>query len=60
MLAIAASDIGQYVKQVGDKGKSVVAEQGGKTRMIELMGHDDADVRYRALMSVQRLMSLNA
>ena len=62
VLSIAASDIGQYIKyaNVPDKAKSTVAELGGKTRMIELMGHANPEVRYRALMSVQRLMSLHA
>ena len=62
VLQIAASDIGQYIKYatVPDKAKNTVADLGGKTRMIELMGHQNPEVRYRALMSVQRLMSLHA
>ena len=34
-----------------------VTDLGGKTRVMELMGHENAEVRYKALMSVQRLMS---
>ena len=34
-----------------------ITDLGGKTRVMELMGHDNGDVRYQALMSVQRLMS---
>lgn len=34
-----------------------VTELGGKARVMELLSHSDADVRYRALISVQRLVS---
>ncbi|CAE7089931.1 unnamed protein product [Rhizoctonia solani] len=56
VLAVAAHDLGQYVKH-HDRGKKAVAELGGKARVMELMSHSDADVRYRALISVQRLVS---
>ncbi|CAE6415985.1 unnamed protein product, partial [Rhizoctonia solani] len=56
VLAVAAHDLGQYVKH-HDRGKKFVTELGGKERVMELMSHSDADVRYRALLSVQRLVS---
>ena len=56
VLAVAAHDLGQYVKH-HDRGKKAVTELGGKARVMELMTHADADVRYRALISVQRLVS---
>ncbi|KAK7043755.1 H(+)-transporting V1 sector ATPase subunit H [Paramarasmius palmivorus] len=56
VLAVAAHDIGQYVKHY-ERGKKPVTELGGKTRVMELMTHENADVRYRALMSVQLLVS---
>ncbi|CAE6424615.1 hypothetical protein ACGC1H_002574 [Rhizoctonia solani] len=56
VLAVAAHDLGQYVKH-HDRGKKAVTELGGKARVMELMSHADADVRYRALISVQRLVS---
>jgi len=56
VLAVAAHDLGQYVKHY-DRGKKVIADLGAKTRVMELMGHDDPDVRYQALISVQRLIS---
>ncbi|KAJ1307945.1 hypothetical protein OPQ81_002022 [Rhizoctonia solani] len=56
VLAVAAHDLGQYVKH-HDRGKKAVAELGGKARVMELMSHPDPDVRYRALISVQRLVS---
>lgn len=56
VLAVAAHDLGQYVKH-HDRGKKMVTELGGKARVMELMSHSNADVRYRALLSVQRLVS---
>ncbi|KAF9001974.1 armadillo-type protein [Cyathus striatus] len=56
ILAVAAHDIGQYVKHY-ERGKKIVADLGGKARVMELMTHQDADVRYRSLLSVQQLVS---
>ncbi|KAF7311660.1 V-type proton ATPase subunit H [Mycena kentingensis (nom. inval.)] len=56
VLAVAAHDVGQYVKHC-DRGKKLVADLGAKTAVMELMTHPDSDVRYRALMSVQQLVS---
>ncbi|WVQ85791.1 hypothetical protein IAT38_007958 [Cryptococcus sp. DSM 104549] len=57
VLAVATHDIGQFVKWGGDKAKQTIDDLSGKTRVMELMGHENADVRYQALMTVQRLMS---
>lgn len=57
VLAVAAHDVGQYVKHGGDRARKLVSERGGKVRVMELMTHDSADVKYQALMTVQRLMS---
>jgi hypothetical protein len=57
VLSIAAHDIGKFVAHGGDKAKKTISDLEGKMRLIELIGHDNAEVRYRALMSVQRLMS---
>jgi V-type H+-transporting ATPase subunit H len=75
VLAVAAHDIGQYVKHYERGKKSVallynrmchlyffwrcriVTDLGAKTRVMELMTHQDSDVRYRALLSVQQLVS---
>ena len=35
----------------------ILTDLGAKTRVMELMSHSDSDVRYRALISVQRLVS---
>jgi len=56
VLAVAAHDIGQYVKHY-DLGKKRVAELSGKSRVMQLMSHENPDVRYHALMSVQQLVS---
>lgn len=54
-LAVAAHDIGQYVKFYAS-GKKVVEDIGAKQRVMELMTYDDADVRYQSLLSVQKLL----
>ncbi|KZT56174.1 ATPase, V1 complex, subunit H [Calocera cornea HHB12733] len=56
VLAVAAHDIGKYVKYC-DRGKKLITDMGAKTRVMELMAHEDPDVRYQALMSVQLLVS---
>ncbi|PPQ64691.1 hypothetical protein CVT26_002781 [Gymnopilus dilepis] len=56
VLAVAAHDIGQYVKHY-ERGKKPVADLSGKTRVMELMTHPNSDVRYHALLSVQQLVS---
>ncbi|KAH7107786.1 ATPase, V1 complex, subunit H [Auriculariales sp. MPI-PUGE-AT-0066] len=56
VLAVATHDLGQYVKFC-DRGKKAVTDLGGKGRVMELMTHENADVRYQALISVQRLIA---
>ncbi|KLO12002.1 ATPase, V1 complex, subunit H [Schizopora paradoxa] len=56
ILAVAVHDVGQFVKYC-DRGKKVVTDLGGKSRVMQLMTHENSDVRYRALISVQRLVS---
>jgi len=56
VLAVGAHDIGQYVKHY-ERGKKILTDLGAKTRVMELMTHPDPDVRYQALVSVQRLVS---
>ncbi|TPX33246.1 hypothetical protein SmJEL517_g03842 [Synchytrium microbalum] len=55
ILAVAAHDIGQYVKYAPD-GKRIVQEIGAKTQIMELMTNPDSDVRYQALIAVQKFM----
>lgn len=57
VLAVACSDIGKFVKYGGDKAKKLVTDLNGKTQVMQLMTHENPDVRYRALMAVQQIMS---
>ncbi|KAJ3011740.1 UNVERIFIED_CONTAM: H(+)-transporting V1 sector ATPase subunit H [Siphonaria sp. JEL0065] len=56
VLAVAAHDIGQYVKYCPN-GKKYVQESGTKTQIMQLMTHENSDVRYQALIAVQKLMA---
>ncbi|ORX88831.1 ATPase V1 complex subunit H [Basidiobolus meristosporus CBS 931.73] len=55
VLAVGTHDIGQYVKHYPN-GKKIVQEIGVKQRIMELMTHENPDVRYQALLAVQKLM----
>lgn len=55
VLAVACHDIGQYVKYYS-AGKVFVQEIGAKQRIMELMTHENSDVRYQALIAVQKYM----
>lgn len=49
-----------YVLIVGNAHMTLfrlVTDLGGKGRVMELMAHENSDVRYRALLSVQQLVS---
>ncbi|KAI8368483.1 ATPase V1 complex subunit H [Blakeslea trispora] len=56
VLAIAASDIGYYVKHATKAGRNMLQEIGAKQRIMELMTHEDQEVRYQALLAVQKYM----
>ncbi|KAI8055991.1 armadillo-type protein [Syncephalis plumigaleata] len=56
VLAVAVHDIGQYIKHF-PQGKRAVQDIGAKQRIMELMAHDDNDVRYHALVAVQKYMA---
>ncbi|KAI9143650.1 ATPase, V1 complex, subunit H [Paraphysoderma sedebokerense] len=55
VLAVAAHDVGQYVKYCPN-GKKLLQEIGAKQRIMELMSHEDNEVRYQALVAVQKYM----
>lgn len=38
---------------------SVIEQLGGKQRVMQLLGHEDPNVRYEALLAVQKLMVHN-
>ncbi|KAJ1981627.1 H(+)-transporting V1 sector ATPase subunit H [Dimargaris cristalligena] len=56
VLAVAAHDIGQFVKYY-PLGKKMVQDSGAKQKIMELLTHPNADVKYRALVALQVLMS---
>ncbi|XP_050295676.1 V-type proton ATPase subunit H isoform X2 [Anthonomus grandis grandis] len=58
VLAVASFDIGEYVRHY-PRGKNVIEQLGGKQRVMQLLAHDDPNVRYEALLAVQKLMVHN-
>ncbi|KAI9312206.1 ATPase V1 complex subunit H [Dichotomocladium elegans] len=56
VLAVAANDIGQYSKYGSKAGKRILQDIGAKHRVMELMTHEDQDVRYQALAATQKYM----
>ncbi|KAG0166701.1 H(+)-transporting V1 sector ATPase subunit H [Apophysomyces sp. BC1034] len=56
VLSVAANDVGQYVKYSSKAGKRALQDIGIKQRIMELMTHEDQDVRYQALSAVQKYM----
>ncbi|KAI8871667.1 ARM repeat-containing protein [Ramicandelaber brevisporus] len=55
-LAVALNDMGMIIKHL-ENGKKLVQDAGAKQRIMELMSHADPDVRYNALITVQKLMT---
>lgn len=58
VLAVAAHDIGEYVRHY-PRGKNVIETLQGKTQVMKLLTHADPNVRYHALLAVQKLMVHN-
>ncbi|KAI8140720.1 armadillo-type protein [Fennellomyces sp. T-0311] len=56
-LAIACHDLGQYAKY--GHGKKLLHELGTKQRIMELMTHEDAEVRYHALSATQKYFAMS-
>ncbi|CAO1633023.1 unnamed protein product [Parajaminaea phylloscopi] len=57
-LAVAAHDVGKLVQFTGETGRRKVnAYPGAKVQVMKLMSHDDADVKFRALNTVGKLVS---
>ena len=55
VLSVAAHDIGEYVRHYS-RGKAVVEGLGGKHLVMTMLAHEDPNVRYEALLCVQKLM----
>ncbi|CDH54650.1 atpase v1 complex subunit h [Lichtheimia corymbifera JMRC:FSU:9682] len=60
ILAITCHDIGQYVKHSGNDGRRYLQELGAKQKVMELMTHQDPDVRYHALSATQKYFAMVA
>ncbi|XP_059175247.1 V-type proton ATPase subunit H-like [Physella acuta] len=58
VLSVAAHDIGEYVRHY-PRGKNVVEQLGGKQLVMQYMMHTDPNVKYEALIAVQKLMVHN-
>ncbi|KYQ58473.1 V-type proton ATPase subunit H [Trachymyrmex zeteki] len=58
VLSVASFDIGEYVRHY-PRGKHIIEQLGGKQRVMQLLGHEDPNVRYEALLAVQKLMVHN-
>ncbi|CAG5095320.1 Similar to VhaSFD: V-type proton ATPase subunit H (Drosophila melanogaster) [Cotesia congregata] len=58
VLSVASFDIGEYVRHY-PRGKHVLEQLGGKQRVMQLLSHEDPNVRYEALIAVQKLMVHN-
>lgn len=55
VLSVAAHDIGEYVRHYS-RGKVVAENLGGKHLVMQMLTHEDPNVRYEALLCVQKLM----
>ncbi|XP_072029376.1 V-type proton ATPase subunit H-like [Amphiura filiformis] len=58
VLCVSAHDIGEYVRHY-PRGKNIVEQLGGKQLVMQYMTHEDPNVRYEALLAVQKLMVHN-
>ncbi|KAL1122374.1 hypothetical protein AAG570_003779 [Ranatra chinensis] len=58
VLSVASFDIGEYVRHY-PRGKHVIEQLGGKQLVMQLLTHEDPNVRYEALLAVQKLMVHN-
>ncbi|XP_058816980.1 V-type proton ATPase subunit H isoform X1 [Topomyia yanbarensis] len=58
VLSVASYDIGEYVRHF-PRGKHVIEQLGGKQLVMQLLAHEDPNVRYEALLAVQKLMVHN-
>jgi V-type H+-transporting ATPase subunit H len=58
VLSVASYDIGEYVRHF-PRGKHVIEQLNGKQLVMQLLGHEDPNVRYEALLAVQKLMVHN-
>ncbi|XP_026693601.2 V-type proton ATPase subunit H isoform X1 [Ciona intestinalis] len=58
ILAVATHDIGEYVRHY-PRGKKVIEHLGIKQLVMQLLSHENTQVKYNALIAVQKLMVHN-
>ncbi|XP_076456871.1 V-type proton ATPase subunit H-like isoform X1 [Babylonia areolata] len=58
VLSVAAHDIGEYVRYY-PRGKHIIEQLGAKQLVMQYLTHPDPNVRYEALIAVQKLMVHN-
>ncbi|KAF7637935.1 V-type proton ATPase subunit H [Meloidogyne graminicola] len=58
VLCVAAHDIGEYVRHF-PRGKDIVEQYQGKQAVMKLLSAEDPNVRYHALLAIQKLMVHN-
>lgn len=58
VLSVAAHDIGEYVRHF-PRGKHSIEQLGGKHSVMQHLAHEDNNVRYEALLALQKLMVHN-
>lgn len=58
VMSVAAHDLGEYVRHY-PRGKLVAESLGGKNLVMQRLTHEDPNVRYEALLCVQKLMVQN-
>uniref|UniRef100_A0A915DUR1 Methyltransferase HEMK2 n=1 Tax=Ditylenchus dipsaci TaxID=166011 RepID=A0A915DUR1_9BILA len=58
ILSVAAHDLGEYVRFY-PSGKEIVQQLQGKDVLMELLEEQDPNVRYHALLAIQKLMVQN-
>lgn len=58
VMSVAAYDLGEYVRHY-PRGKVVAENLGGKHLVMQRLTHEDTQVRYQALLCVQKLMVQN-
>ncbi|VUZ52955.1 unnamed protein product [Hymenolepis diminuta] len=58
ILSIASHDVGEFVSHY-PRGKQVVDKLNAKPLVMTLLQHNDASVRYNALLALQKIMVHN-
>jgi len=58
VLCVAAHDVGEYVRHY-PRGKNIIEQYQGKQAVMRLLSAEDPNVRYHALLAVQKLMVHN-